>query len=176
MECIISLPGAAGIVSLYGCRSYSSEGINRSAYGYIGNKHGTGMTIEQGPQSGKNGFDFFFRHDGKHHDLAACIVKHQMSLMKPVVAFAGNVADHRVSGSFDFVQQITDEFQVFALNNNFNFFHGMKFETVHGLCAPFSSRMLKKAPSGVLPPWPCSRTFLYAPPVQAAAALLNVPF
>jgi hypothetical protein len=32
---------------------------------------------------------------------------------------------------------------------------------------------LKKAASGVLATWPCSRTSLYAPPVQVTAALLG---
>ncbi len=36
--------------------------------------------------------------------------------------------------------------------------------------------VLKKAASGVLAPWPCSRTPSYAPLVQAAAALLDGSF
>jgi hypothetical protein len=35
---------------------------------------------------------------------------------------------------------------------------------------------LKKAASGVLAAWPCSRIPSYAPPVQVAAALLDGPF
>jgi hypothetical protein len=44
----------------------------------------------------------------------------------------------------------------------------------HG-CSPLLG-MLKKAASGVLAPWPHSRTASYAPPVQVAAALLDEPF
>ncbi len=36
--------------------------------------------------------------------------------------------------------------------------------------------VLKNSASGVLAPWPCSRTPPYAPPVQVAAALLDPPF
>jgi hypothetical protein len=36
--------------------------------------------------------------------------------------------------------------------------------------------VLKNAASGVLAPWPCSRTPPYALPVQVAAALLDEPF
>jgi hypothetical protein len=53
-----------------------------------------------------------------------------------------------------------------------------RFNMVVCLSIPHQSILgvLKNVASGVLAPWPGSRTPPYAPPIQAAAALLDEPF
>ena len=67
------------------------------------------MPLEERAKAGKNGLDLFFRHNREDHFEALLFAEHEMRLPHTMMTLSKNVADDRVAGGLDSVQQLGHE-------------------------------------------------------------------
>src|SRR5262245_3400059 len=124
------------------CAALRFAEILLPADGHVGDEHDTGVPIEQRPESGEDRLHFFFWDDRHDHFETFLLAEHEVCFMHPAMAFSRHVADDRVAGRFDLVQQLRHERPVFSRHDYADFFHRMQGQTTH-------RRLLSRACLGV---------------------------
>ena len=89
------------------------------------------MAFEERPKPSQDGLHFFFRDDRHDHLETFLLAEHEVCFTRAVMAFPRHIADDRIAGRFNLIQQLCHKRPVFPRHDHTYFLHRMQGQRTH---------------------------------------------